>query len=132
MITRILLTALILTSPTKAFASLECPMRLEEITPHPFERHGLGAGRGANSPLEEVWVIDGLPGHEAAGAPTILAPDDQRGRAPRVMNTWRLNFEERLLVCIYGGGAYLRATIPPAAKQCVQMIEPGGMRMRCS
>ncbi|WP_270933805.1 hypothetical protein, partial [Falsiroseomonas oryzae] len=70
---RAVLLAILLGLPAApALAVLACPERLEEIPPAPFERQGLGAGRGAGTPLREVWLIDGVPGDEAAGAPALL------------------------------------------------------------
>jgi hypothetical protein len=115
-----------------ALAALSCPDRLAEIPPAPFERGGLGAGRGANSPLQEVWMVDGVPGDEAAGAPAILHPDEMRGRPPRAINTCHIPADEpRLLVCIYGQGTWLRAALPHGLKRCVQTAEPHRMGRRC-
>ncbi|WP_270936366.1 STY0301 family protein, partial [Falsiroseomonas oryzae] len=92
----------------------------------------LGAGRGAGTPLREVWLIDGVPGDEAAGAPALLAPDETRGRPPRFVNTWIVApGESRLLVCIYGGGVWLRAVLPSSVRRCTQTGDPQRMAMRC-
>jgi hypothetical protein len=129
---RTLLPALLLLASGPALGAVACPDRLPEIPPAPFERGGLGAGRGGNSALAEVWVIDGPPGDETAGAPTILAPDDQRGRVPRIVSTWQIPAgEQRLLVCIYRDGVWLRAALPPGTRSCVQVAEPHRMAMRC-
>jgi hypothetical protein len=129
---RLLLLALLLALPGTALAAVACPERLPEIAPAGFERGGLGAGRGANTPLREVWLIDGLPGEETAGAPTILAPEERRGRPPRVLNGWSLPANEpRLLVCIYGEGVWLRLALPPGLRRCTQAAGPEPMSMRC-
>jgi hypothetical protein len=126
------LLAILLALPGAAAAAIACPDRLPEIAPSGFERGGLGAGRGANSPLREVWVIDGLPGDEAAGAPTILPPDATSGRPPRAVNGWTLPIgEKRLLVCIYGDGVWLRMALPDGLRRCTQTTGGRGMTMRC-
>lgn len=115
-----------------ALAGIECPARLPEIAPAGFERGGLGAGRGANSPLREVWLIDGVPGDETAGAPTILHPDEMRGRPPRAIIAWTIPPDEpRLLVCIYRDGVWLRTALPAGTRRCTQTADPQGMAMRC-
>lgn len=129
---RAALLSLPLCLATPALAAVECPARLPEIAPAFFERGGLGAGRGANSPLREVWLIDGTPGDETAGAPTILQPDEMRGRPPRAINAWTIPpGEPRLLVCIYGDGVWLRMALPAGTGRCVQSADPRGMGLRC-
>jgi hypothetical protein len=129
---RALLLAILCLAAPPAMAAVACPDRLPEIAPGSFERGGLGAGRGGNTPLREVWVIDGVPGDETAGAPTILHPDETRGRPPRAVNAWRIPADEpRLLVCIYGEGTWLRQAIPAGTRRCTQSVEPPRMTMRC-
>lgn len=124
--------ALLLLLAAPAHAAVDGPARLPEIAPAGFERQGLGAGRGTNSPLQEVWLIDGLPGEEMAGAPAILAPDATQGRPPRAINSWQLPpGEPRLLVCIYGAGTWLRTALPNGLRRCVQEVGPPRMTMRC-
>lgn len=129
---RAALALVLLMLPGPALAAVACPDRLPEIAPAGFERGGLGAGRGANSALREVWLIDGPPGDEAAGAPTILAPDERSGRPPRIVNSWRLPPGEiRLLVCIYADGVWLRMALPQGLTRCVQTVGAPPMTMRC-
>jgi hypothetical protein len=129
---RVTLALLLLLPAAPSLGATACPDRLPEIAPAPFERQGLGAGRGARSALRETWLIDGAPGEETAGAPTILAPDTTRGRPPRVVNAWTVApGDQRLLVCIYDGGVWLRAALPAGTRRCEQVVEPPRMTMRC-
>jgi hypothetical protein len=115
-----------------AFASISCPERLPDQAPPPFERQGLGAGRGFRSPLTEAWLLYGAPGEETKPAPAISAPDGSRGRPPRFTNTWDLSTREpMLLVCIYRDGVWLRAPVPEGTRRCTQAGEAQRMTMRC-
>ena len=66
---RRVLFALLLHRPLAAATGIACPDRLPEVAPDGVERGGFGAGRGAQSALRAISVIDGVPGNETAGAP---------------------------------------------------------------
>lgn len=130
---RALLLAALLGLPIPALAAVTCPDRLpEDGAPAPFERLGLGGGRGLRSPLQEAWLVYGGPGDEMRAAPATSAPDESRGTASRFTNSWALEPRERmLLVCIYGAGIWLRTPLPDGTRRCVQTGDAGRMTMRC-
>jgi|GEM_PF-7061528 len=125
------LLALLLPAP--ALAAIACPDRLpDEGAPAPFERQGLGGGRGMRSPLGEAWLVYGQPGEETKPAPAISAPDRSTGRPPRFTNGWEIDTRDpMLLVCIYGGGVWLRAPLPTGTRRCTQTGDGQRMTMRC-
>jgi len=126
------LTVMLVLPGAPALAALSCPERLPEAAPAPFERQGLGAGRGNRSPLTEAWVVQGEAGEETKPAPAISAPDSSSGRPPRFTNSWDLSSRDpMLLVCIYRDGVWLRAPLPEGTRRCVQSGEAARMTMRC-
>ncbi len=126
------LTVMLALPAAPALAALACPEHLPDQAPAPFERQGLGAGRGTRSPLTEAWLVYGGPGEETKPAPAISAPDSSRGRPPRFTNSWDLAARDpMLLVCIYRDGVWLRAPVPEGTKRCVQESDGRRMTMRC-
>ncbi|MGG5819705.1 STY0301 family protein [Falsiroseomonas sp. HW251] len=130
---RLLAVLIALLLPLPAMAAIACPDRLpDEGAPPPFERLGLGAGRGMRSALVEAWLVYGAPGEETKPAPAISAPDRSTGRAPRFTNSWDLDTRDpMLLVCIYGQGVWLRAPVPAGTRRCTQTGDGRSQAMRC-
>jgi hypothetical protein len=128
----LVLTLAMLLPGTAALAAIACPARLGREPPPPFERLGLGGGRGTGSALAEAWLVYGVAGDEMKPAPATSAPDTSHGSRPNFRNTWELSARDpMLLVCVYGAGQWLRAAVPPEVRSCVQANDRAGMTMRC-